>query len=93
MLESSWEVRVAEKLDELNIKWTRPKPISWIDSLGKTRLYYPDFYLSDRNIYLDPKNPYCMEQDKEKMRVVSSQIPLVFGPLETILDFIEKSSS
>lgn len=89
MLESSWEVKVAEYLDFHEIKWLRPEPLQWRDSLGKDRLYYPDFYVPEWGIYLDPKNPYCMEQDREKMQVMSYQINLVYGPLEVILDFIK----
>ena len=92
MLESSWEFRVATRLDELQIKWIRPDPIPWEDSSGKTRLYYPDFYLPGIDTYLDPKNPYCMKLDEEKMRIISSQVQLIFGPIEHILNFIEKQS-
>lgn len=90
LLDSSWEVRVAERLDELNIEWIRPKPMPWTDSLGKERVYYPDFYLPKIGVYLDPKNTYCMVQDEEKMRVISSQIDIIYGPIDIILDFIEK---
>jgi len=93
MLESSWELRVAIRLDELQIKWARPDPIPWKDSSGRSRLYFPDFYLSDLDTYLDPKNPYCMKLDEEKMRIISSQVHLIFGPIEHILNFIEKQSS
>jgi len=45
LLDSSWEVIVAKRLDELEIVWQRPKPIAWTDDLNKKRHYYPDFYL------------------------------------------------
>lgn len=88
LLDSSWEVTVANKLIELNIKWTRPKFIKWIDSTGTTRRYFPDFHLTDYGLYLDPKNPYCMVKDKEKLEIVSKQTILKYGSLETILDYI-----
>lgn len=90
MLESSWELKVAEYLDSLAIKWTRPEPMSWTDNTGKDRLYYPDFYLPDNDTYLDPKNPYCMEQDKEKMQAISAKVNIVYGPLEHILAFVKE---
>lgn len=38
-LQSSWELEIAKILDNLNIKWTRPSPLSWIDKNNKQRLY------------------------------------------------------
>jgi hypothetical protein len=89
LLESSWEKITAEKLDELNIKWERPKFIRWKDSSGKGRLYFPDFYLNDYNVYLDPKNPYCMKQDEEKMKIVAKDINIEFGDIAKIINFIK----
>jgi hypothetical protein len=63
--DSKWEVTVAKSLDENNIKWTRPKVgFVWTDD-GKK--YYPDFYLPEYDVYLDPKNPYLMIKDKPKI--------------------------
>ena len=67
-LESSWEYKVALELDENDINWKRPKkPFIWVDENKKSRRYYPDFYLIDYNVYLDPKNPYLALQDKYKI--------------------------
>lgn len=88
-LQSSWEVKVAEKLDELNIQWVRPEPIDWIDSTGKNRLYFPDFYLPDRDLYLDPKNARVLAKDREKMEAVSKKINLVVGELNIIFASLE----
>lgn len=83
-LDSKWEVDIAILLDELNIKWTRPEPIEWIDCVNKKRRYFPDFYLPEYNIYLDPKNPILMERHKEKLNIVSKQINLIFGDVNMI---------
>lgn len=88
VLESSWEVETANLLIANNIKWIRPKYIKWIDGNGKGRCYYPDFYLPDFNVYLDPKNPYCMAKDVEKMSIVSKEVHVVFGELQLIKDYI-----
>jgi len=88
ILESSWEVKTAEKLDELNIKWERPKCIKWRDSNNIDRVYFPDFYLNDFDIYLDPKNPYCMKLDAEKMKIISEKVNIEFGNIEKIIEFI-----
>jgi len=85
LLDSSWERKVAEKLDEYNIKWARPNPIEWVDKNNLSHLYYPDFYLNDFDIYLDPKNPYCMEKDKEKMEMVCNKIFVQYGMLKDII--------
>ena len=90
LLDSSWEVKVADRLIVLGIEWTRPEPILWYDDEGKSHLYYPDFYLKEHDIYLDPKNPYCMEKDKVKMKKISDIVTLKYGSLEYILEYIEK---
>lgn len=68
LLDSTWELYLAKRLDDLNIKWIRPKPIIWIDNNNDERFYYPDFYLVDYDLYLDPKNPYAFENQKEKIQ-------------------------
>lgn len=51
-LDSSYEVAFAQDLDKNNIKWERPKPLYWKLNSSEHR-YYPDFYLSDFNVYVD----------------------------------------
>lgn len=89
LLESSWEVIIAEKLDELNIKWIRPNHIKWKDSNNKTKYYFPDFLLTEHNLYLDPKNPYCMDQDIEKMKIISEKINILYGNVDYIIEYLE----
>lgn len=89
LLESSWEVRTAVLLDKMNIFWTRPESIQWVDKNNKSHRYYPDFYLKDYDIYLDPKNPYCMDRDKEKINKISEKVELIVGDIDKILSFIE----
>lgn len=68
LLDSSWEVALARQLDSLNIKWERPEvPLTWIDRNNRSRNYFPDFYLNDYNIYLDPKNSEALKKQKEKV--------------------------
>lgn len=63
--DSKWEVRVATSLDENDISWERPKSgFVWTDSGNK---YYPDFYLPDFDVYLDPKNSYLRVKDAVKI--------------------------
>jgi len=88
LLESSWEVKIANLLIKKDIEWIRPAPIEWTDNNNVEHLYFPDFYLTDYNAYLDPKNPYCMKKDKEKMEKVSTKIKVIFGDIELVKKFI-----
>jgi hypothetical protein len=67
-LQSSYEKRTAEILDALSIKWTRPKHLKY-----DNKKYFPDFFLIDKNIYLDPKNDFLAIKDKEKIEKVCEQ--------------------
>lgn len=73
LLESSWELELAKDLDANDIKWVRPDPIIYYDDSGQKRRYYPDFYLTDYNVYLDPKNEYVRIKDKKKIQWVIDQ--------------------
>lgn len=68
-LQSSYEKRMAEILDTQSIRWVRPKAFRYDDG----RLYYPDFYLIDYDIFLDPKNSWLVKRDIEKIRKVMEQ--------------------
>jgi hypothetical protein len=70
MLDSSWELALAQRLDELNIEWVRPDPIPWIDTAGVTHNYFPDFYLPKYDVYLDPKNPAAFKAQTEKVHIL-----------------------
>lgn len=72
-LQSSYEIKVAKSLDENNINWIRPNAFKWKDSKEIEHRYYPDFYLIDYDVYLDPKNDYLVIKDKEKIERVSKQ--------------------
>ena len=67
-LQSSYELACSIILNDLGIRWVRPKALIY-----DTRKYYPDFYLVDYNIYLDPKNSYKAKQDAEKISTASAQ--------------------
>lgn len=71
-LESSWEVTVANELDYYKIKWIRPKYFKYLLN-NEIKSYYPDFYLIDFDVYLDPKNLYQQKIDKDKLAAVVAQ--------------------
>lgn len=72
-LESSYEKIVAKDLDLNNIRWIRPKYLKWIDSKNESHKYFPDFYLIDFNIFLDPKNDFIILRDQDKIDRVINQ--------------------
>lgn len=71
-LESSYEYKVACELDTNNVNWKRPSAILYKIN-GKIKRYFPDFYLTEYNVYLDPKNSYLIEKDKPKIEAVMAQ--------------------
>lgn len=94
-LQSIWEVKIAELLDSLNIIWNRPSTrIKWFDTtLQKPRTYLPDFYLSNFNLYIDVKNPFKIEQDKDKLSQLALLIPLYVGTLTETINYIKQLTS
>jgi len=70
-LDSSWELSLAKRLDALGIRWIRPDPIPWVDKDNIRHNYFPDFYLVDYDMYLDPKNPQAVKVQKEKLDVLT----------------------
>jgi transposase len=67
-LQSAYEKQVSEILNELGVKWIRPKHLKYDD-----KKYFPDFYLVDKDLYLDPKNDYLAKIDAGKIRKVCEQ--------------------
>jgi len=81
--DSKWEADLALWLDEQNIKFNRPIiHIPWIDLNGKCRKYFPDFYIPELDLYVDPKNKFCIIDQKEKLDHVSKNIDLIYGELD-----------
>lgn len=74
LLDSTWEYELAKRLDEKNIKWIRPDPIKWIDDNGLDHNYFPDFYLVDYDLYIDPKNKHAYKVQKDKIKILLTQI-------------------
>lgn len=80
-LDSEYELMVAKELDLNGIKWERPSYFLWTDDSGIKHRYYPDFYLKEYGIYLDPKNDYLINNksarfgitDREKISIVEKQ--------------------
>lgn len=71
--ESSYEVDLSQILNDLGIHWIRPSFFWYKDDKNASRRYYPDFYLSELDIYLDPKNDYLIKTDIDKIMKASEQ--------------------
>ena len=68
VLQSSYELECSIILNEMNVRWTRPRALKY-----DNKNYFADFYLIDFDIYLDPKNNFKAKQDEEKIQKVMSQ--------------------
>lgn len=56
--DSTWEARLAQRLDSLNVDWVRPGKelsIPYVTIDGETRNYYPDFYLPRTDVFVEVK--------------------------------------
>lgn len=87
-LDSSWELELAIWLDSQSIEWERPKYLVWVDIAGKSRKYFPDFYLPRYNLYVDPKNELLVESQKEKLEKVSEEVKLIYGRVDYLKEYI-----
>lgn len=82
---------MASKMDSLNIEWRRPDPIKWIDKNQKQRHYFPDFFLPEYNLYVDPKNPMAYNAQIEKIDCLKLQLQnlIILKSIKEIDDFLE----
>lgn len=89
-LDSSWEEALAARLDELDIEWTRPQPIKWLDENNVYHNYFPDFYLPKYDVYLDPKSPYAIKAQESKLKCLTVQLQnlVIIKTLEDCKNFI-----
>ena len=87
-LKGQWELKTAKWLDSQFLKWkNEPQgfPYIWKD---KERLYFPDFYLPDLDVYIEVKG-YKTEKDDANW----SQFPEVLLVVDnTIIDRLDNMS-
>lgn len=73
VLKGSWELLVAQIFDDIGINWQQPStPFEYIWN-GKKHLYFPDFYLTDYDMYLEIKG-YERDRDRAKWSGVNNLI-------------------
>ena len=91
-MDSTWEVALANRLDQLEIKWIRNPSIKlkYITRGRRARNYIPDFYLPDHDIYIEVKG-YWTDAARHKMKSVQERNPvkiIILESLESIGKFI-----
>ena len=96
-VQGTWEKKFAEILNEKNIKWKKDRTYSLkyiFDGLEKN--YFPDFFLPERNEYIEIKghwfkSPDGRVDDKRKMRLVAENNPTltirILDSMKLIEDF------
>ncbi len=90
ILDSTWELALAQRLDETGVHWIRPDPVKWKDAENTEHHYFPDFYLPEFNLYLDPKNSAAQYIQKEKLLVLRKQLPnlIILSSLQECQTFV-----
>lgn len=72
-VQGTWERNFALYCNENNIEWDRCKPWKYILD-GKERSYTPDFFILEKNLYIEIKGRWWGD-DKRKMEAVINQHP------------------
>jgi len=87
MMDSTWEVALAKKLDELGIKWRRDESmiLEYRTVRGRKRKYIPDFYLPDYDLYVEVKG-YWTDAARYKMKDVVERNQVEMLILESLVD-------
>jgi len=87
-VQGTWELLYANYLIEQGVAFkSHPNFIYYQDKNRNKRRYFPDFYLLEDNLYIDVKNPFCIEQDKEKIECIrEAGINLVIVGKEQLIE-------
>ena len=84
-MDSTWEVTMAARLDDLGIVWKRDRKmkLAYKTRGGRKKNYIPDFYLPDYDIYIEVKG-YWTDAAKHKMKDVQARHPVKILILESL---------
>lgn len=87
LMDSTWEVACANRLDELGISWIRNPSLKlkYITRGRRARNYIPDFYLPDHDIYIEVKG-YWTDAARHKMMSVQALNPVKIIILESLAE-------
>lgn len=82
-VQGTWEKSFAEKLNNLNISWLRPREYFEYNNGHKMKRYTPDFYLPDLDKFIEIKG-HWWGNDKHKMKLVMQQNKDLMGRIKVI---------
>jgi hypothetical protein len=88
--DSTWEVRLAKRLDTLGITWIRPNKslsITYLALDNTTHQYYPDFYLPDFDLFLEVKGYWTQEARHKMQQCQQQKIIIILESLKEIDEF------
>ena len=87
LMDSTWEVIMATRLDELEIIWERDPnmKLEYRTRGGRKRNYIPDFYLPDLDLYIEVKG-YWTDAARHKMKDIIKRNPGKICVLESLLE-------
>ena len=87
LMDSTWEVIMATRLDELEIIWERDPnmKLEYRTRGGRKRNYIPDFYLPDLDLYIEVKG-YWTDAARHKMKDIIKRNPGKICILESLLE-------
>ena len=87
VMDSTWEVMMANRLNELGIKWERDPEmkLEYKTRGGRKRNYIPDFYLPELDLYIEVKG-YWTDAAKHKMKDIVKRNPGKIVILESLSD-------
>jgi len=72
------EKQVAEYLDKLDISWKFEYPVFLNDEKERPRLWTPDFYLPDLNIYVEVCGSKNFDYEYRKHRYFENKIDVIY---------------
>ena len=86
LMDSTWEVAMATRLDELEVNWQRDPnmKLEYRTRGGRKRNYIPDFYLPDLDLYVEVKG-YWTDAAKHKMKDIIKRHPGKICILESLI--------
>lgn len=73
-MDSTWELALAQRLDDLSIQWERDAKkhvFEYVDIEGKHRKYYPDFFIPNLELYVEVKG-YWTSETRHKMSSIKN---------------------
>jgi len=87
LMDSTWEVAMATKLDESGINWMRDPnmKLQYVTRGGRKRNYIPDFYLPDYDLYIEVKG-YWTDRARHKMKDIIKRNPGKICILESLAE-------